>query len=128
MKRSLFLLIIAILNGALALFIIIATAKAAETFGITDNGPQTFTLFRGMGTLILSLAVLNFLVRNESDSTAFRAVLIANLIGAGLGVVFGVIDLMNGVTEVAKVAPGLTVPLLTTVASLYYLMKMKKAA
>ncbi len=127
MKRSHFLLIIAVLNGALALFMTLAPAKAAEVFGIA-NSPHTTTLLRGIGTLILSLSVLNFLVRNEPDSPAFRAVLIANLIGAGLGVVFNVMDMVNGVTEIAKVAPGTAVPLITTVASLYYLMKMKKTA
>lgn len=125
MKRSIFFLIIAVLNGFMGAFMTIAPASAAETFGMAVS-PHLVSMMRSLGTVLLSLGVLDFLVRNEEDSSALRAVLIFNLLGHGLGLFFGILDVAQGIIEFAKVAPGLTVPLLGTLGSLFYLMKMKK--
>jgi len=127
MKRSIFLLIIGILNLLLGVFLTFATSKAAETFGITDN-PQALTLMRSMGTMLLSIGVLNIMVRNEPDSGALRSILVFNIIGHGLGLVYGLVDAANGTVEFAKVAPGLLVPFIGTIGSIIYLLRIKKPA
>lgn len=127
MKRSIFFIIIAVLNGIMGAFLILSPATAGAGFGM-EISQHTITLLRSVGTLIFSVAVLNFLVRNEPDSSTLRSILIFNLLGGGFGVFFGLLDAFQGITELSKVGPGLIIPLFSALGSLYYLMKMKKAA
>ena len=127
MKRSIFFIIIAVLNGFFGLYMMLGTSTCATQFGI-DATPQALSLLRNLGTILFSLAVLDFMARNEPDSKSMRAILVFNLLGHGLGIVFMCIDLMNGVIEFAKVAPGMAVPAIGTIGSLIYLLKMKIVA
>ena len=124
MKRSVFFIIIAVLNGFLGLFLMFGTAAASAQFGLEGN-IHTMGLMRSLGTVLFSLGVLNFMIRNEADSKAMRAILVFNLLGHGLGIITAMVDVVNGSTEFSKVGPGLVVPLIGTIGSLIYLLKMK---
>lgn len=124
MKRSTFLIIIAVLNGLMGLLLMFGTSAASVQFGMAEND-QTIALLRNLGTILFSLGVLDFMVRNESDSYPMMAILLFNLIGPGLGIVTALLDVASGAIEFAKVGPSLIVPLIGTSGSLVYLTKMK---
>ena len=69
MKRSLFLIITAIIATLFGGMMLFMPVKAAEGFGMTST-LETALMFRSLGGLILCSGVLNFLVRNEGDSKA----------------------------------------------------------
>lgn len=77
MKRSIFLLvaaIIATLIGGISLFF---PNKMAEGFGMTPT-PVIIFLARELGVFNLCSGVLNFLVRNDTDSKTLKAIFIFN--------------------------------------------------
>ena len=78
MKRSIFLLIaaiVAILIGGMSLLF---PDKMAEGFGVTPT-PVIIFLARELGVLNLCSGVLNFLVRNDADSKTLKSIFIFNM-------------------------------------------------
>ena len=81
MKRSTFFLIAAIVATAFGALMLLVPRFAAQGFNLAASG-ETDTLFRALGATLLSLAVLNFLVRNHPASETLKAVLWTNVAGA----------------------------------------------
>jgi hypothetical protein len=76
MKRSIFLLIVALIAFLFGTMLLLAPAKAGEGFGFASS-PQIDVLFRAMGGMILSAGILNFMVRSHADSPTLKAVLVS---------------------------------------------------
>ena len=72
MTRSVFFTISAVLVGIFGLVMIVAPAFALANFGLGVNS-DTINLGRGLGTLILAVGILNYLVRNHPDSQTLAA-------------------------------------------------------
>jgi len=69
--------LVPMLVGALALFapaVLIVVVKGAETNGAAE------VMARTVGVLLLSIGLVTFLVRGDSDSPTLRAVMIGNLV------------------------------------------------
>ncbi len=79
MSLSLFFLITAIVSALFGLSTLLMPANTAKGYGFTPT-PQLLWLFRIFGGMILSAGLLNFLVRNTTDITGIRAVLIFNIV------------------------------------------------
>ena len=75
MKRSIFLLITAIFAAIFGGMMFFLPGKMADGFGSAPTLFSTF-LMREMGLIILCSGVLNFLVRNDRDSLALKAIFI----------------------------------------------------
>lgn len=124
MKRSTFLLItsiVSLLFGAVMLFI---PDKAAEGFGILSTR-EHLMFFRAMGEGILAMGVLNFLVRNDSDSNALKSILIFNALYHALGLINDFYSVSQEAITLTNVMPGIVVHLFIGVGSIFYLMKIK---
>jgi hypothetical protein len=124
MKRSIFLLITAIfsiLTGCIHLFI--------PSFIVEGNhwtsSPQIEFLLRLLGGLVFSLGVLNFLVRNHSDSDTLKAVLVCNVLNHTINLVNDILSINQGIATFKDSIPFITGHLFFGLGSLYYLMKIK---
>ncbi|HLG40097.1 MAG TPA: hypothetical protein VI461_10525 [Chitinophagaceae bacterium] len=126
MKRSIFFTITAILAllfGGLMLF---APAFTSENFGLQAT-PVSSLLFRSIGGLVLSLGILNYLVRNEADSIALKAVLIINIVSHTISMGNDFYGASQGILEFSKLAGGMVAHLFIVIGSAVYLFKMKSS-
>lgn len=124
MSRRLFFIIVAILAALFGLFMLLAPQVMASNVGF-EQTPQLLIFIRGLGATITSLAVLNFLVRNEPDSGALAAVLWCNV---ATHLLTGIVDFfgpVSGILTVGAVAPGMIVHLFVLGGSLYYISRMR---
>ena len=124
MKRSVFLIITAILGllfGGLMLFF---PVFAATNFGIIPT-PQTSQMLRSVGGVDLCLGILNLLVYKQPDSTALKAILIVNLLSHLISMVVDGSAAYMGVVAFSKIAPGLIAHLFIIIGALVYILKMR---
>jgi hypothetical protein len=126
MKRSIFLLIVALLGFFFGLFLLLLPAQAGEGFGFTSS-PQADVLFRAMGGLIFSTGLLNFMVRSHPDSPTIAAVLWFNVAAHGLGLIIDMISVSDGTMELSKIAVGQIVHVFVILGSVIHLMRMRAA-
>ena len=127
MKRSTFFLITAIFAFIFAAMMLLVPASAAEGFGMVST-PETSLLFRSLGGMLLSAAILNFLVRHHPDSNTLKAILIFNISLNLLGMLSDVPGIMEGILPFSKAVPGHVVHLFIIVGSFIYLRKIKISA
>ena len=127
MKRSTFLLIAAIiatLIGGMSLF---SPGKMAEGFGVTPT-PMIIFLARELGVLNLCLGVLNFLVRNDTDSKTLKAIFIFNFAYHLIMVPVNLFGISQGIFTFAQAILPLVFHFLMGIGSFIYLSKMKTSA
>lgn len=124
MSRSLFFWITAILALLFGGLMFLSPGTAASSFGL-DQSPGTDVLFRVLGATLLSLALLNFLVRNHADSETLAAVLWANVATHGLGLIADVASVVAGPLKPSAIAFGVIVHLFVGIGSLIYAMRMR---
>jgi hypothetical protein len=124
MKRSLFFLITAIfsiLTGSVHLFF--------PNFIVESNhwisSPQIEFLFRLLGGLVFSLAVLNFLVRNHANTDTLKAVLVCNALNHTINLINDIMSFQQGIANFKDSIPFIAGHLFIGIGSLYYLMKIK---
>lgn len=125
MKRSVFLIISAIVGILFGGMLLYAPSTSAENFGLTST-PEISLLFRSMGGMILSLGILNFLVRNEPDSYALKAILIFNLMTHLIGLIIDMNGIREGVLMFNRVAVGFAVHILISLGCIYYLTRINR--
>ena len=127
MKRSIFLLITAAFAALFGGMMFFLPATVIEEFGTEPTLFSTF-LMREMGLVILCSSVMNFLVRNDSDSNALKAILIFNMVYhlAMIPIVF--MGVSQGIFTIYKAIPGLAAHLFIGVGSLIYLRNIKTSA
>ena len=126
MKRGLFFLIAAIVATAFGALMLLTPQFAAQSFGLTASG-ETDTLFRALGASLLSLAVLNFLVRNHPPSETLKAVLWTNVAAHGIGLIGDLWSVSLGPLSFANILPGVVVHVVLGLGALYYLTRMEAA-
>ena len=79
MKRSVFFLITALLSIIFGVVSIFMTSKASQGLGM-GSSPETLTLMRAIGGMVLSMGILNFLIKDNVDSKSLRDILVFNII------------------------------------------------
>ena len=124
MKRSVFLIITAILGVLFGGMMLFFPVFAAENFGIT-SAPQLSQMLRSVGGVDLCLGILNLLVYNEPDSKALRAILIVNLLSHLISMIVDGSASFMGAVAFNKIAPGLVAHLFIVIGALVYVMKMR---
>ena len=122
MKRSYYFWVAAILALAFGLLMFFAPAFAATQFKL-DGSPATATIFRVLGSVMLGVALLNFLVRNHAMSETLKAVLWANVAIHGIGFLGDLWSVQLGDIAFAGVAPGLVAHLIVLIGGAYYLWR-----
>lgn len=127
MKRSIFLIITSIISALFGGMMFFLPDMVTEGFG---SAPTSFSIFlmREMGLIILCSSVLNFLVRNDSDSMALKAIFIFNIAYHITMIPIVFIGVSEGVFTIDKSIGGLTAHLFIGIGSLFYLMKIKTSA
>lgn len=103
-----------------------APAFTSENFGLQAT-PVSSLLFRSMGGMVLSLGILNYLVRNEADSMALKAVLIINILSHSISMGNDFYGASQGILEFSKLAGGMVAHLFIVFGSAVYLLKMKSS-
>ncbi len=126
MKRSIFFIITAVLATLFGGMMLFAPAFTAESFGLAST-PETSLLFRSLGGLVLCLGILNFLVRNEPNSNALKAVFIINILSHVISMANDFYGASQHILEFSKLGGGMVAHLFIIIGSLIYLLKMKPA-
>jgi F0F1-type ATP synthase assembly protein I len=124
MKRSIFFIITSIISALFGGMMFFLPDMVTEGFGST---PTTFSSFlmRETGLIMLGLGVLNFLVRNDSDSMALKAIFIFNIVYHVTMIPIVFIGVSQGVFTIDKSIGGLVAHLFIGIGSVFYLMKIK---
>jgi hypothetical protein len=122
MKRAYYFWVAAILAVAFGLLMLFAPAFAATQFQITGS-PATATIFRVLGSVMLGVALLNFLVRNHTMSETLRAVLWTNVAIHGIGFFADLWSVQQGDIPFSGVAVGLVAHLIVLIGGAYYLWR-----
>ncbi len=124
MKRSLFFIITAIISivtGSILLFY--------PNFIVEGNhwisSPQIESLFRLLGSMVVSIGILNLIVRNHADSDTLRAVLILNITKHTIDLILDLISAKQGISSFKDLIPFFIGHIFIGSFSLYYLLKMK---
>ena len=124
MKRPIFFTITAVLAVLFGGMMLFAPEFTSENFGL-EATPESSLLFRSLGGLVLSLGILNYLVRNEGDSIALKAVLIINMVSHSIGMGNDFYGVSQGVLEFSKLGGGMIAHLFIIIGSAFYFYKMK---
>ena len=122
MKRAYYFWVAAILAVAFGLLMLFAPAFAATQFQITGSS-ATATIFRVLGSVMLGVALLNFLVRNHTMSETLRAVLWTNVAIHGIGFLADLWSVQQGDIPFSGVAIGLVAHLIVLIGGAYYLWR-----
>ena len=122
MKRTYYFWLAAILALAFGLLMFLAPGFAATQFQLTGS-PATETIFRVAGSILLGVAVLNFLVRNHPMSETLKAVLWADATIHGVGFLGDLWSVALGDISFGGVAVGLVAHLIVLIGALYYLWR-----
>lgn len=126
MKRSYYFWLAAILALAFGLLMFFAPAFAATQFQLAGTH-ATATIFRVLGSVMLGVAILNFLVRNHAMSDTLKAVLWGNAAIHGIGFAGDLWSVQLGDIPFGGVAVGLVAHLIVLLGALYYLWRPNAA-
>jgi len=126
MKRSLFILISAIMAAIFGLSMLLAPDQMIKNM-TTVADPSALHVLQWAGNMLLAIAVINFLSRNDEGSVALRAVMIGNIFMHTLAVGVDWYHYSIGFVNMQGVATGMVVHVLLIVGFGYYLLKMGKA-
>ena len=126
MSRPIFFLVITVVGLLFAGFMLLAPAGFAQNAGLAAS-PETSFVFRALGSAILSVSLLNFMVRNNPDSDTLAAILWMNIALHVLAVVVDFIGVGQGLVTIGHAAPGLVVHALIAIGAYVYIARMKTA-
>lgn len=125
MKRNVFFIISAILGLAFGLHMLIAPGKMLENMATVNNSDMQHVL-QWAGTMLVSIAIINFLSRNDAGSAALRAVMIGNIILHVVGFAVDAYHYSIGFINTSGLISGTVVHAVLTVGFIYYLVKPPK--
>jgi uncharacterized membrane protein YwaF len=103
-----FFWVAAVVGGLLGLLMFLAPPYAAQAFGVATS-PLAESLFRVLGATLLSLSLLNFLVRDQPQSETLSAVLWTNLAAHVLGAAADIWSTLLGELSWSNILPGLVI-------------------
>ncbi|MEO8666911.1 MAG: hypothetical protein ABI399_00225 [Bauldia sp.] len=126
MARSVFFWIVAVLSALFGALMFLVPGQAASQFGMTASA-DTDTIFRVLGATLLSVGLLNFLVRNHRASETLRAVLWMNISIHGLGTIADLWSVASGDVALSSVAIGFVSHAVIGLGSAYFLWRMEPA-
>ena len=123
MKRSYYFWVAAILALLFGLLMLLVPGQAASAFQLATSDGSTRTIFRVLGSVMIGVALLNFLVRNHTMSETLRAVLWANVTIHGIGLLGDLWSVQQGDVPFGGVAIGLVAHLVVLLGGAYYLWR-----
>jgi hypothetical protein len=123
MKRSYYFWVAAILALLFGLLMLFVPGQAASAFQLGTSNGSTNTIFRVLGSVMLGVALLNFLVRNHTMSETLRAVLWTNVAIHGIGFLADLWSVQQGDVPFSGVAIGLVAHLIVLLGGAYYLWR-----
>ena len=123
MRRAYYFWLAAILALLFGLLMLLAPGQAASAFQLGTSNGSTNTIFRVLGSVMLGVALLNFMVRNHTMSETLRAVLWANVAIHGIGFLGDLFSVQQGDVPFAGVAIGLVAHLIVLLGGAYYLWR-----
>lgn len=126
MKRSTFILISAILAGMFGLMMLAAPGQMIKNM-TSGADPSACHVLQWAGCMLLSIATINFLSRNDDGSPALRAVMIGNIFMHVLGLAIDFYQYNTGFVIMSGLVSGLVVHLLLIAGFAYYLRQMGRA-
>jgi hypothetical protein len=89
----------AIVSAAFGLGFVFMPGQILPMYGVEPNAALKL-IGQFLGAALVSLAILAWLVRNLSDSEAWRAIVLALFVGETLGFIFALIGQINGIFNV----------------------------
>lgn len=114
------LTVAAIIAFAFGLGFVLIPGQLTSLYNITLN-PGGLFIGQLFGAALIGFGVLNWFARGVQDSQALRAIVLANLIGDGVGFVFALIGQINGVGGVNQLGwSTVAIYLLLTLAFAYF--------
>lgn len=128
MKHSTFILIIVVLTAIFGGMMVFAPDYASKSFGLISTPPEGSLVFLWLGVVILSSAILNFLLRNSTDSNTLQALFIFNLAIHGLTLIIDLTAVAEGILQLNKLIPSLFMHSLICIGSVIYLTKIKTSS
>jgi hypothetical protein len=81
-------------------------------------------VFRWLGIMIVCSGILSFIVRNDSDSSTLKAILIFTAAFHLLTLIIDLIAIGQGVLKTGNLIPGIVVHSFVAIGSVIYLMKI----
>lgn len=125
MRRA-FFWVAAIIGGLLGLVMFFAPGFAAQSFNVAQT-PLGDALFRVLGAALLSVALMNFMVRDHQPSPTLGAILWMNLAVHVLGSIADIWSTMAGALTWGGIAPGLAIHVIIGVWALYLVLQPQKS-
>jgi hypothetical protein len=127
MSRKAFLTVTSIIVLVIGIFALTAPNVLITSVKVAAPSETANVMARTVGILLITVGVLDFLVKDHEDSATMRSILIANLV-LQLGIM--PIDPSAYATGVYKTvgsfAPNTVLHILLASGFIYYLVKMKK--
>lgn len=127
MSRKVFLTITSIIVLVIGIFALAAPSVLITTVKLAAPSETANVMARTVGILLITVGVLDFMVRDHEDSPTLRSILVANLV---LQIGIMPIDPSAYATGVYKTvgsfAPNTVLHILEASGFIYYLVKMKK--
>lgn len=124
MKRSTFLLITAVGSFAFGAMMFFIPSFAGSFLDIAIT-PQTISVSRGMGGLIIGSGAINYFLRNQNNLKVLKALLLTNMITHLLGLSADIWGAADGALTLSKMAPVEVTHLFIGIGSLLYYLKLK---
>jgi hypothetical protein len=127
MKRSVFLLINAILFMLIGIVCLFFPDKMVDGFNVTIT-PILLMMVREAGAFNFSLGLLNFAVRNHPDSRSLKTVLFFNMIYHALILPMNIYGWSQGILSAGQAGVAFGIHLLLAIGYGVYALKIKPAA
>jgi hypothetical protein len=96
MKLGTLLSVTAVLALLFGLSFTLAPYPSLAMYGIADVTPAHRYSIQWFGVALIAIAVLDWAARNAADSEARRAIVLANLVHATLGLVLALVGVLQG--------------------------------
>ncbi len=126
MKRSIFLVISAILVFFIGVMCLFFPEKMAAGFGMTVT-PLVLMMIKEAGACNVGIGYLNFAVRNHPDSNSLKVILLFNMVYHILILPANIYGWSQGIFAASQVGTSVGIHLLFAVGFLIYALKVKTA-
>jgi hypothetical protein len=128
MKRKTFLTVTSIIVLLIGCFALISPGVLITDVKYAVPSETANVMARTVGILLISVGVLNFLVKDHEDSPTMRSILIANLVlQIGIMPIDPSAYAAGVYRTVGSFAPNTVLHVLLACGFIYYLAKMKKS-
>ena len=124
MKRQHFFTLAAIVPGLFGLVMMLVPQVMLTNSLVVSADETTRVVTQWVGFSVFSLAVINYLARNDPGSPALRAVILGNILFHGLGIGFDVYDYSAGFMKISGLVSGLIPHLLLTLGFIYFMREL----